>query len=71
MTIAQKVILGALLLVGALCLIVGFTLMHHIGGFIQTVEEEAREEEKKRAEEERQRAEASAGENHKQTGAEQ
>ena len=35
--------MSGLLLVGALCLIVGFTLMHHIGGFIHTVEEEARE----------------------------
>ena len=70
MTIAQKVILGALLLVGALCLIVGFTLMHHLGGFIHTVEEEAREEEK-RAEEAREGDGPSAGENHRQTGAEQ
>ena len=49
MTIAQKVILGALLVAGALCLIVGFTLMHHIGGFMRTVEEEAREEEQRAA----------------------
>ncbi len=45
MTIAQRVILIALLVVGGLCLIVGFTLMHHIGGFLRTVEEEAREQE--------------------------
>ena len=38
------VILGALLLVGALCLIVGFTLMHYIGGFLRTVEEEKSQE---------------------------
>lgn len=48
MTIAQKVILIALLVIGALCLIVGFTLMHHIGGFLQTVEEESREQEQER-----------------------
>lgn len=46
MTLAQKVILIALLAVGGLCLIVGFTLMHHIGGFLRTVEEEAREQER-------------------------
>ena len=45
MTIAQRVILIALLVVGGLCLIVEFTLMHHIGGFLRTVEEEAREQE--------------------------
>ena len=48
MTVQQKVILIALLVLGALCLIVGFTLMHHIGGFLRTVEEEAREQEKER-----------------------
>ena len=68
MTIAQKVILGALLLVGALCLIVGFTLMHHIGGFLHTVEEEAREEER-RNEEETAGARPSEDENHTETGA--
>ena len=45
MTVTQKVILFALLVVGGLCLIVGFTLMHYIGGFLRTVEEEAREQE--------------------------
>ena len=51
MTLTQKVILFALLAVGGLCLIIGLTLMHHIGGFLRTVEEEAREqEERKRAE---------------------
>ncbi len=45
MSATQKIVIGALLAVGALCLIVGFTLMHHIGGFLRTVEEEAREEE--------------------------
>lgn len=48
MTVQQKVILIALLVLGALCLIVGFTLMHHIGGFLHTVEEEAREQEEER-----------------------
>ncbi len=46
MTIAQKIILIALLAVGALGLLVGFVLMHHIGGFLRTVEEEAREQER-------------------------
>lgn len=45
MTLAQKVILFALLAVGGLCLIVGLTLMHHIGGFLRTVEEEREQEE--------------------------
>lgn len=40
MTLTQKIILIALLVVGGLCLIVGFTLMHYIGGFLRTVEEE-------------------------------
>lgn len=48
MTVQQKVILIALLVLGALCLIVGFTLMHHIGGFLHTVEQEAREQEEER-----------------------
>ena len=38
----------ALLVVGGLSLIVGFTLMHYIGGFLRTVEREAREEEARR-----------------------
>lgn len=67
MTIAQKVILGALLLIGALCLVVGFTLMHHIGGFLHTVEEEARDEER-RNEEARAGAPPSEDENHTETG---
>lgn len=45
MTMPQKVICFALLAVGAVCVIVGFTLMHYIGGFMRTVEEEARERE--------------------------
>ena len=44
MTGEQKVILIALGVLLALCLIVGLTLNHHIGGFIRHVEEEAREE---------------------------
>ena len=31
-TMTQKIVLIALLVLGGLCLIVGFTLMHHIGG---------------------------------------
>ncbi len=45
MSFTQKVILVALLAVGALCLIVGLSLMHYIGGFLRTVEEEAQEQE--------------------------
>ncbi len=41
MTLTQKIILIALLVLGALCLIVGLTLSHYIGGFMRTVEEEA------------------------------
>ena len=44
MTLTQKIILIALLVVGGLCLIVGFTLMHYIGGFLRTVEEEKGQE---------------------------
>ena len=44
MTDTQKVILIALLALGALCLIMGFTLSHYIGGFIRHVEREAQEE---------------------------
>jgi len=40
MTLTQKIILIALLVLGGICLIVGFTLMHYIGGFLNTVEEE-------------------------------
>ena len=45
MTLTQKIILIALLVLGGLCLIVGFTLMHYIGGFLRTVEEEKTQEE--------------------------
>ncbi len=48
MTGTQKIVLIALLALGAVCLIVGFTLSHYIGGFIRHVEEEAREEEQAR-----------------------
>ena len=44
MTLTQKIVLIALLVVGGLFLIVGFTLMHHIGGFLRTVEEEKAQE---------------------------
>ena len=45
MTMTQKVFLIAVLVVGGICLIVGFTLAHYIGGFLSTIEEEAREQE--------------------------
>ena len=45
MTLTQKIILIALLVLGGICLIVGFTLMHYIGGFLRTVEEEKTQEE--------------------------
>ena len=41
---AQKIILIAMAAVGLVCLVVGFSLMHYIGGFMRTVEEEARNE---------------------------
>ena len=44
MTLTQNIILIALLVLGGLCLIVGFTLMHYIGGFLRTVEEEKSQE---------------------------
>ena len=47
----QKVILIALGVLLALCLIVGLTLNHHVGGFIETV---AREEEAAREAEDKQ-----------------
>ncbi len=40
MALTYKIILIALLVAGGLCLVVGLTLMHHIGGFLRTVEEE-------------------------------
>lgn len=43
MTLTQKIILIALLVIGGVCVIVGFTLMHYIGGFLRTVEEEAQQ----------------------------
>ena len=62
MTEVQWVVAIALGVLLVLCLIVGGTLNHHIGGFIETV---AREEE-----EERERAEAEALEaESKHTGA--
>ena len=50
MTLTQKIVLIALLVLGGLCLIVGFTLMHYIGGFLRTVEEEKEREEADRRE---------------------
>ena len=48
MSDTQKIIIAALAMLGVLALIgliVGATLRHHIGGFIRTVEREARERE--------------------------
>ena len=45
MTLTQKIILVSLLVLGGICLIVGFALMHYIGGFLRTVEEEKAQEE--------------------------
>ena len=42
MTTEQRVVLIALGVLAVLCMIVGMTLNHHIGGFLETV---AREEE--------------------------
>ena len=50
MTLTQKIILIALLVLGGICLIVGFTLSHYIGGFLRTVEEEKEREEADRRE---------------------
>lgn len=49
----QTILLIALAVVGALALIVGGALTHHIGGFLRTVEREAEEEAKRREEEQR------------------
>ena len=46
MSVTQKIILVALLALGVVCLAVGFSLVHYIGGFLRTVEEEARDPEK-------------------------
>ena len=58
MTGTQKIVLIALIALGAICAIVGFTLSHTIGGFIRHVEKEAQEEaeaeEARRAEENKQ-----------------
>ena len=50
MTGEQKVILIALGVLLALCLIVGLTLNHYIGGFIETVAREEEEQEREAAE---------------------
>ncbi len=55
MTDTQKIILIALVALGAVCLLVGFTLSHYIGGFIRHVEEEAREEDEARKAEQAER----------------
>ena len=43
MSATQKVILIALVALGAIAIIVGMTLSHYIGGFMRTIEEEARD----------------------------
>ena len=48
MTEIQKTLLAALGFLIAVCVIVGAVLRHHIGGFIETVAREAREEEARR-----------------------
>ena len=45
MSDAQKVLLGLMGVLLALCLIVGLVLNHHIGGFLETVAREEEEEE--------------------------
>ena len=40
----MKDILRLCVSLGLVCLVVGFSLMHYIGGFMRTVEEEARNE---------------------------
>ena len=56
----QKTLLFALALLGAVCVIVGAVLRHHIGGFIETVAREAREE-REREEREAQAERAETG----------
>ena len=63
MTLTQKIILIALLVLGGICLIVGFTLMHYIGGFLRTVEEEKEREEADRREGEARQERAEDGSN--------
>ena len=48
MAFAQKVILIAVLAIGGVGLLVGLVLMHSIGGFLHTIEEETRESERVR-----------------------
>ena len=49
MTAEQKVVLIALGVLAALCLIVGLTLNHHIGGFLETVAREEEEQDRDEA----------------------
>ena len=63
MTLTQKIILIALLVLGGICLIVGFALMHYIGGFLRTVEEEKEREEADRREGEARQERAEDGSN--------
>ena len=63
MTLTQKIILIALLVLGGICLIVGFALMHYIGGFLRTVEEEKEREEADRREDDARQERAEDGSN--------
>ena len=49
MSDAQKILLIGLAAVGLVFLVVGFSLMHYIGGFMRTVEEESRREDEGQA----------------------
>ncbi|MBQ8109302.1 MAG: hypothetical protein IJ124_03945 [Clostridia bacterium] len=64
MTSTQKIVLIALAVAGVVCLLVGLSLMHYIGGFMRTVEDEARKEK-----EERDAPDIESDENTKNTGA--
>ena len=55
MTDGGKIILIALGVLLALCLIVGLTLNHHIGGFLETVAREEEEDEREAAEDDARR----------------
>ena len=67
----KNVVLLAAGMLAAVALIVGLVLRHYIGGFIRTVEREAREEEAERDREDAaRRANAGApGQSHDDTGA--
>ena len=62
MTDGQKVILIALGVLLALCLIVGLTLNHHIGGFLESVAREEEEQAREAEEDAKRRAGSRASE---------